>query len=58
MYTVHQDKRAFEKITVMKDSKDKFQKLCDYMLFVAPHSYYWNKAKEESMRLQKLGYGF
>lgn len=52
------DKTSFEKINAMEDSHNKFLKLCDFMFKVAPQSYFWNKAREESKRLIKLGYGF
>lgn len=58
MYKVGQDKSEFEKICAMEDSHKKFLKLSDYMFNVAPQSCFWNKAKEESTRLIKLGYGF
>ncbi len=58
MFKVGQDKTEFDKITAMQDSHKKFLKLSDYMFKVAPCSCYWNKAKQESVRLIKLGYGF
>ena len=58
MYKMPQDKKIFEKITKMKDSNKKYDKLSDYMLEVMPYSYYWEKASEESRRLEDLGFTF
>lgn len=58
MYKIGQDKQAFWKINAMKDSHDKFIRFSDYMLKVIPNSALWVKAREESKRLIKLGYGF
>lgn len=58
IYLIPYDKIEFEKIQAIKDSNKKYEKLSDYMLKVIPYSCFWNKAKEESKRLEKLGFAF
>lgn len=58
MYKIPKDREIFEKIMKMKDSNRKYLKLSDYMLNVIPCSYYWEKARTESERLDDLGYVF
>lgn len=58
IYLIPYDKQEFEKIAKLKDSNKKYDKLSNYMLKVIPFSCYWNKAKEESRRLEQLGFTF
>lgn len=58
MYKRGKDVQEFWKINSLQDSKEKFIKFSDYMLKVIPNSALWVKAREESKRLTKLGYGF
>lgn len=46
------------KLLSMKDSREKLIKLSDFMLSVEVWCFEWNKAREESKRLQSLGFNF
>ena len=58
IYLIPFDKIEFEKIEQMHDSNKKYEKLSDYMLKVIPFSCFWNKARQESRRLENLGFTF
>lgn len=58
IYLIPYDKQEFERIAKLRDSNRKYYLLADYMLKVIPFSCFWNKAKEESRRLEQLGFTF
>lgn len=49
------EKPAFDRVVKMKDDAKKLLALSDFMIKVVPVSYYWNLARSESQRLEKIG---
>lgn len=51
-------KQSAQRSSRKKDSRDKFEKLCAFMYKVAPMSYEWNRAREETKRLKEEGFWY
>lgn len=57
MLTAKQANKELNNILAMRDSRKKYDSLCNFMYKVAPYCYEWNKAREESQRLANAGLG-
>lgn len=55
---LYAQRKALEKILAMPDSREKLIKLSDLMLEVELWGTLWHKARNESKRLQSLGFDF
>lgn len=58
MFPADHANRVLNDLLAKRDSRDKFEKLCNFMYKVAPMSYEWNRAREETKRLKEEGFGY